>query len=197
MKTMKSIFALMIAALVANVATASGNLKVSFASNDAKLTEVEISNTQMTTFEIEVMDEMGNSLYEMKATAPINEFNKKYDFTGLEDGTYWYSVKIDKEEVTKEFTVERGQVEIQDIRKSLEPHFAQDGKMVKLTFLNFQNDDVKLYVYDDKDNLLNQSDLGSEFSITKGINMDDLRAGTYDVVIATDYEVYDYEVSIE
>ena len=197
MKTMKRIFALMIAVLTANAVAASGNLKVNFASVDAKSTAVEISNARLSNFEVEVTDDRGNSLYEMKTLAPRAELNQRYDFTGLEDGTYLYSVKIDKEEITKEFTVQSGNVEIQDVRKSLEPHFAQDGKMVKMTFLNFQNDDVKLYVYDQKDNLLNEADLGSDFSITKGINMDELRAGTYEVVIATDYDIYEHRVSIE
>ena len=130
-----------------DVVLASGNLKVNVVSNEADLTVVEISNFKMSNFEIEVTDEYGEYLYEMKTKAPVNEFKKRYDFSGLEDGIYWYSVKIDKEKITKKLEIENGKVDVLEISKVVEPFFVQHDDLLKFSILNFQQEDVKLFVY--------------------------------------------------
>jgi hypothetical protein len=57
MKTMKTIFAVVIAGLIGSSAMASGNLRVNMTSGSKDLAEVEIMNVKMSTFEIEVKDE--------------------------------------------------------------------------------------------------------------------------------------------
>ena len=197
MKTMKTTFLVMIATLAASVAMASGNLKVNLASNDSEAALVEISNAKMVNYEIELTDEVGNQLYSMETEAPRSELKKRYDFSNLEDGTYWYSVKIDKEEVRKRLTIENGTVEVNDIRKTVEPYFHQDGDMIKLSFLNFENENIKMYVYDENNRLLTEADLGNGFSIHKGVNLADLNPGTYDLVLANDYEVFQHRVELD
>jgi len=197
MKTMKTTFLVMIATLAASVAMASGNLKVNLASNDSEAALVEISNAKMVNYEIELIDEVGNQLYSMETEAPRSELKKRYDFSNLEDGTYWYSVKIDKEEVRKRLTIENGTVEVNDIRKTVEPYFHQDGDMIKLSFLNFENENIKMYVYDENNRLLTEADLGNGFSIHKGVNLADLNPGTYDLVLANDYEVFQHRVELD
>ena len=187
----------MIATLAASVAMASGNLKVNLASNDSEAALVEISNAKMVNYEIELTDEVGNQLYSMETEAPRSELKKRYDFSNLEDGTYWYSVKIDKEEVRKRLTIENGTVEVNDIRKTVEPYFHQDGDMIKLSFLNFENENIKMYVYDENNRLLTEADLGNGFSIHKGVNLADLNPGTYDLVLANDYEVFQHRVELD
>mgnify|MGYP000318433745 FL=1 len=197
MKTTKTIFLVMIATLAASVAMASGNLKVNLASNDSEAALVEISNTKMVNYEIELIDEVGNQLYSMETEAPRSELKKRYDFSNLEDGTYWYSVKIDKEEVTKRLAIENGNVEVTDIRKSVEPSFLQDGDMIKLSFLNFENENISIFVYDENNELLTEADLGKDFAIHKGINLADLNPGTYALVLANDYEVFEHIVELD
>ena len=60
---MKTILALFIATMATSVALASGNLNVNFATSEAKETVVEISNAQVSEFEIEVKDVYGTELY--------------------------------------------------------------------------------------------------------------------------------------
>lgn len=194
---MKTIFLVMIATLAANVAMASGNLKVNLATNESDAALVEITNTKMVNYEINLFDEYGNRLYSMETEAPRNEIKKRYDFSNLEDGDYWYTVKIDKEEITKRLSIENGQVEVADMRKSVEPYFHRDGDMIKLSFLNFENDNVKMYVYDENNALLTEADLGNAFAIHRGVNLADLNPGIYDVVLANDYQVYQHRVELD
>lgn len=206
MKTIKMIFTLAIAAFVVNAAHASGNLKVNLASNDVDLTVVEISNAivnsesisnaTMNKVEFEVIDSSGNNLYRMKTTKSSPDFNKRYDFSELEDGIYWYSVRMDKEEVTKKFAIDDGVVEVLDIRKTLEPYFVQDEDFLKISYLNYENENINLYVYDSNNSLLAEANLGRDFSINKAVRLSDLRYGDYAVVITNKNDVYEHQVAI-
>lgn len=195
---MKTILFLLGAMLSATITSASGNLNVNFKTKNAELAVVEISNTKISNFEINFTDERGAQLYLMKTQAPVNEFKKNYDFSQLEDGTYWYSVKIDKEKVTKKLNVSDGKIEVLSVRKDVEPVFIRKGDKLNLSMLNFQQEDTKVYVYDNKsDELLAESDLGNGLALHRALDLSALRYGTYNVVVANDAEIYEYRFEKE
>lgn len=194
---MKTILTVVIAVFVANFAMASGNLKVNFASNDADMAVVEISNSKVSHFEIELSDVYGEQIYRMETDVPRSKFKKRYDFTGLDNGDYLYSVQIDNEKVSKRLTVEDGNIYVKEIRKTLEPYFAQDEDMMKFTFLNFQSEDITLYVMDSYNRVLTEADLGEEFAITKGIDLSELSRGNYKVVLTNEREVFEHRFAVK
>lgn len=196
MKTMKNLAALILAILFANAVVASGNLKVNMLANDAEFAVMEISNSSSSIFEIEVTNDYGQELYALDTKTPVNEFKKRYDFSNLEDGTYFYTVKIDDEKVVKEMEVENGVVEIVEVRKSVEPYFVQKGEMLKFSFLNFQEENIKIYVYNETE-LLAESKLGSEFTISKALDLKDLDDGDYEVVLTNEKDVFTHKFTIE
>ena len=197
MKTMKKLFLGIFAVFFASVAFASGNLQVNLLSNDTESAIVEISNTKMVNYEIKFVDEYGDRLYRMKTEAPLNELKKHYDLTSLEDGVYWYTVKIDKEKVTKKLEIKNDIVEVVDIRKSAEPYFQHKDKYVDLSMLNFAKEDLKIYVYDEKNALVNEAELGNDFSINKRVDLSELRPGSYELIVANDYDVFHQNVMID
>lgn len=192
---MKTVLLAIITSLAASAVLASGNLTVNFASNDADLA-VEISNTRLADFEIEIINESGEKLYQMETTAPRSEVKKRYDFSNLENGDYWYTVKIDKERIRKQLSVNNGEVEVVDMRKTLEPFFHQEGNKIKLSYINFPKENVTLYVYDEEYNVLEKTRLGKEFTIHKGIDMSDLDKGTYRIVLLSNYDSFGHSVTI-
>jgi len=197
MKNVKTIFAIIIATFTVSSVLASGGLRVNMSNAGSEITAVEISNAGMSNFEVKLVDSFGEKIYSMKTKAPLTSFSKKYDFSLLEDGTYWYSVKTDNEKMLKKFKVEDGKSEILEVRKSIDPHFKMDEKMLKISFLNPQLEKVKLYVYDKSDNLLAEENLGADFSINKAVSFADLNYGEYDVVIANNLDIYEYKVSLD
>ena len=198
MKTLKAIFATLIAVFTVSAVSASGglNVNVSDSETNADVTVVDISTATMSTFEIEIMDIYGDNIYSMETEAPRNSLTKKYDFSAMENGEYWYSVKIDNEKILKKIKIEDGNAEVLNVRKTVEPHFKMDEKTLKISFLNPQLEKVKLYVYDENNNLLMESNLGTDFSIHQAVSFSDLKYGDYDVVIANDLDVYEYNVSL-
>jgi len=197
MKTVKKLFLGIFAIFFASVALASGNLQVNLLTNETKLVIVEISTSKMVNYEIKLVDEYGDNLYTMKTEAPQYELKKHYDLTNLEDGVYWYTVKIDKEKITKQLEINNGIVEVVDIRKSVEPYFQHKDNYVDLSMLNFAKENIKIYVYDERNSLVDEAELGNDLSINKRVDLSELRPGSYDLVIANDYDVYHQNVMID
>jgi len=194
---MKTIFLVMIAALVSSVAMADGNLKAELSANDSEAAVMEISTVEMVHFEIELINDRGLELYSMETDAPRSELTKRYDFSNLEDGNYWYSVLTNNERITKQLELKDGKVHVLDIRKTLDPHFQHEGDMIKMSFLNFEKENIKMYVYDENNNLLEEADLGNEFAIHKGVNLSELYPGRYDLVIANDIETFQHSFELD
>ncbi|WP_319499913.1 hypothetical protein [uncultured Draconibacterium sp.] len=193
---MKTLFVGIFAMLITSVAMASGNLKVNMADSESDATVMKISNSEMVNYEIELHDAWGNQIYEMNTEIPRSEINKRYDFSNLENGTYWYSVKTGDEEIRKQLSINYGEVEVVDVRKTVDPYFHQEGDQVKFTYLNYESENIILYVYDNN-TLLEEVNLGKDFTIHKMVNLSDLNAGEYDIVLTNEYDIYEHSVVID
>jgi hypothetical protein len=185
MKTMKTIFALVIAGLIGNSAMASGNLRVNMTSGSKDLAEVEIMNVKMSTFEIEVKDEYGDVIFYKETKAPATNYKRNYDFSRLEDGTYFFTVKIDNEITETKFNIERSQVNVVEEKKMVDPVFVMDNKQLKLSYLNFAQENTKLIVYDRLRNSLYEKDLKSDFVTQHGLDFSKAPRGDYEVVLSS------------
>ena len=197
MKTMKTIFAVVIAGLIGGSAMASGNLKVNMASGSKELAEVEIMNVKMSTFEIDVTDMYGEVIFYKETKAPATNYKRNYDFSRLEDGTYFFTVRIDNEIKETKFNIERGQVKVVEERKMVDPVFVMDNKQLKLSYLNFQQENSKLIVYDRFRNSLYEKDLKSDFVTQHGIDFSKVPRGDYEVVLSSANSVHSYDVFID
>ena len=197
MKTMKTILAVVIAGLIGSSAMASGNLRVNIAEGSKNLAEVEIFNVKMSTFEIDVRDDKGEVIYYKETKTPETNYKRNYDFSRLEDGTYFFTVKIDNEVKETKFTIDRGQVKVVEAKKMVDPVFVMDNKQLKMSYLNFAQEDTRLIVYDRKMNSLYEKDLNSNFVTQHGIDFSKVPKGDYEVVLSSGNEVHSYDVFID
>lgn len=197
-RIMKTLFALIITAFIGNVALATGGgLKVSLESNELGTTVMEISSSEISTFEIDITNAYGEKLYRMKTKTPRNEFSKYYDFSKLEDGMYWYTVRIDKEKITKKLSLKDGNVAIEEVRRTVDPYFLQEKDLLKITYMNYAKDDVTLILYDSNRQVLARAVLGDSFSLQEAIDISELRYGGYEVVLINEEDIFDYNFFIE
>lgn len=194
-RTIRIIILLMVVGLTANTVMGSGKVKVDLISGLTDLAVVEIVNSEMSEIEVDLKDSYGETLYSKKTKTPLENFKTKYDFSSLEDGTYRFTVKIDKEKTVNTFKIVNGGIKEVGTRKSVDPYFKFEHNILKVTFLNFEKENTKMYAYDGN-TLLYEKELGSEFSIDHGVNFSDLGWGDYRVVLANDLDIYEYEVSI-
>lgn len=194
---MKTIFAVMIAGLIGSSAMASGNLKVNISSGSKELAEVEISNLKMSTFEIDVRNDLGEVVFYKETSAPATSYKRKYDFSRLEDGTYFFTVKVANEFTETKFNIERGEVKIIEEKKMVDPVFVMDNKQLKMSYLNFAQENSTLIVYDQFRNSLYEKDLKSEFVTQHGIDFSKVPRGNYEVVLSSGNNVHSYDVYID
>ncbi len=197
MKTMKTVLAIIVAGLVGSSAMASGNLKVNIASGSKELAEVTISNVTMSTFEIDVKDVNGDVVFYKETKAPATSYKRNYDFSRLEDGTYFFTVKIDNESTETEFNIKKGMVNVVSEIKKVDPVFVFANKQLKLSYLNFAGENTSLIVYDNLRKPLYEKDLKSDFVTQHGIDFSKTPRGNYEVILSSGNEVHSYDVYID
>jgi hypothetical protein len=151
----------------------------------------------MSTFEIEVTDNNGEVVFYKETKAPATSYKRTYDFSRLEDGTYFFTVKIDNESTETKFEIEKGQVNVIEEKKMVDPVFVFDNKQLKLSYLNFNGDNTTLIVYDSSRSLLYEKDLKSDFVTQHGIDFSKTPKGNYEVVLSSGNEVHSYDVFID
>ena len=197
MKTMKNLFALAIAVLIVNGAMASGNLRVNIASGNNEFAEVEISNVAMSTFEIDVKDENGDIVFYKETQAPASNYKRNYDFSKLADGNYYFTVKIENESTETKFNINSGELTVFEEKKMVDPVFMFENNELKLTYLNFSEENTSLIVYDSSRNQLYEKDLKSNFVNHHGIDFSKVAKGNYEVVLSSGNDIHSYDVFID
>lgn len=196
MKTMKTTLLVTLFAFIASAAFASGNLKVNMEQTASEEAVVEASNVESKLFEIEFRDAYGDRFFTKKTTDNSFTYKRKYDLSTLDDGTYFMTVKHGDEKFQKEFTVRSGDIQVVNQRKVVEPHFKVEGDMVKLSYLNFPNDNMSIAVFDEG-KLLHEEKLETQFAVHKGVDLSDLRPGNYKVIFASGFDIFEYDVALK
>lgn len=194
---MKTLLASVIAGLIGTSAMASGNLKVNMTTGSKDLAEIEITNVKLSTFEIDVKDQNGEIIFYKETKAPASNYKRNYDFSRLEDGTYFFTVKIDDEVKETKFNIERGRVNVLETKKMVDPVFVMNNKQLKMSYLNFAQENTKVFVYDRFRTTLYEKDLKSDFVTQHGIDFSKLPRGSYEVVLASGNAVHSYDVFID
>lgn len=177
---------------------ASGNLSVNLTplKNDRAL--IEISNAVQSTFEIEIKNMNGEVVFYKQTPTPAENYKKLYNFSELEDGSYNFTVRIDNEIIQKKLKMENGMVHVLSIEKELTPFVSFDNNQLKLSYLNFDQKDVILYVYNTRNNEeIYKGDLGKAFSINHGLDLSKLENGSYEAILVSENHIHPYDINIE
>jgi hypothetical protein len=197
MKSSKSFLALLLILFSGSV-MATGNLRLNILTGVNDRAMVSVTNATESLFEIQILDQSGDLLYYKSTHKPSKQYADIFDFSTLNDGQYTMTVSLGKETEIANLEKRAGKLFVVDQRKELEPFFALKEKQLDITFLNYDKEDVTLYVYDNRTNeLIHQEDLKNGFSINHAIDFSRLGRGDYDAVIATDSQYYTYEVNID
>lgn len=194
---MKTIFTLMLAVFVYGSISASGNLRVNITDLNNSLTEVEILNAKMSMFEIDVKNEKGELVFFKETTSPATNYKRKYDFSKLENGVYFFTVKIDNESKETKFSVENGKMTVLKQTKMVEPVFIFDNSQLKLSYLNFDGENSSLTVYDSSRNELYRKNLSSDFVTQHGLDFSKVGRGSYRAVLSSGNNAFSYDIFVD
>ncbi len=144
--------------------------------------------------EISVTDENGSLVYYKESTSATG-ISSVFNFKGLKNGNYTFSVKSGTASASQEVAIHNGKLEVKEAKTELEPYFTVEGDVLKISFLNFNKEDVSLYIYNDSKEVYSLA-MGNAFVVQDGFNLADLESGVYDVVLAEGESVYSYRISL-
>jgi len=144
--------------------------------------------------EISVTDESGNVVYYKESTATTG-ISSVFDFAGLNNGNYTFSVKTGTASATQEIAIRNGKMEVKEAKSQLEPFFAYKDGVLKVSYLNFDEENVSLYIYDGNKEVYSSA-MGNPFVVQSGLNVSELKSGVYDVVLADGSDVYTYRLGL-
>ncbi len=199
MKTSKSISKVtMLVAFVAiaNTLMAAGNLKVNILPLTAEKAVVAISNTDAANFQISIENNKGEVVYYKETDNNSKDYRKVFDFSNLETGDYKLMVSLDGLTTERSFTIENSKIAVGKEKSLMEPFFACQEGVLKLSYLNFPEENLVLNFYGNND-LVYTKEIGNKFNVVEGFDLSKLEKGTYTVVLSSDSKNYTYNLNIE
>lgn len=183
MKTIKLLSTVLAVAIVA-VATAVEKPKMNVVPVSADRAVVSIMNEKAELFELSIHAEDGELVYYKQTTKPLNTYQKMFDFKNLENGNYTMNLRINDTRLSKDFSVAAKGITVGESKLRIDPYFAFADGVLKLSYLNFDEEQLNLNIYDEK-GLVYKTSLGKEFNIASGYDLSGLEEGKYQVVLSS------------
>ncbi len=183
MKTIKILTTVMALAIVA-VATAVEKPKMDVVPLSGDRAVVSILNGTEALFELSIYAEDGEMVYYKQAANPSNTYQKIFDFKNIQDGDYTMDLRVNDTRLIKDIKVSSNGIVVGESKMRIDPYFAFANDVLKLTYLNFDQETVSLNIYDNS-GLVYESRLGKDFNIATGFDLSALTAGKYDVVLSS------------
>lgn len=180
----------------ANVVLATGNLKVSILPLTSEKAVVAISNNTGSTFQISIENEDGDILFYKETSDAASDYSKVYDFSRLDKGDYKLHVAIDGEKISRDFTIEKNNISVGKANPVIDPYFSFANNVLKVSYLNFSEKDVKINFYNNSD-LVYSKLAGRKFNLSEGFDCSKLAAGNYSVSLSTVNDEYTYNFTIK
>ena len=159
MKTIKITFLVFAAIFWGTYAYATGNLNARVSAVNEGNAVVEIKDIKKSSFAIELTDANGLEVFSKKTSEPLKEYKRLYDFSNLEEGKYTMTFKSERETIKKELEIKNDLVYVLDSKKKAKPFFTFGDDRFVMSYLNFEVEALKLYVYDD--------DMLNEYEVVK------------------------------
>ena len=192
MKTIKLAFT--VAALAAaTMATAVEKPKMNVVPLSSERAIVTVTNENAAIFEVSIEAENGDMVYYKQTSEPVTDFKQVYDFKGLADGKYVLNLKVNDTKVINEFQVSENKIVVGESKVRFAPYFDFKNNELKLSYLNFDQENLKLYFYKN-DELVYESKLGRDFNITAGYDLSKLDKGNYKVVLSSYNDEFTFDL---
>jgi len=192
MKTLKILFTVMAAAIVA-IATAVEKPRMDVTPITADRAVVSISNEKPAYFELSVTAGNGDVVYYKQSSKALSNYQKIFDFENLENGSYILSLKINDTKLSRNLEVASSEIKVGESELRFDPYFSFSDNVLKFSYLNFDQEKFRLSIFDDS-GLVYQSVLGNELTMTSGYDLSKLEAGHYEVVLSSFENKFSFSV---
>lgn len=193
MKNLKSILGGAALFLISGAVLATGNMKVNVVPAGKDISVVKILNVEESNYEIELKNERGDLVFYKKTDSPSKTYAKQYDFSMLDDGNYNLTVKGTNEKMENTLKINKSGVEVIKQRKEVEPYFTVNGNRLELSWLNFEMENLKVFIYNNNTRVF-EKELNPEFAINYAVDFSKLKSGKYDAVLVSGNSIFEYQL---
>jgi len=194
MKTITSLSILLVTILLSNSSYATENFKVSLTAKTEGKALLNVSNDSKHIYAIDISDSYGNMIYSYETTNSQANFNQTLDFSELEDGLYKMNVQMDGAKYVKHLSVNESIVSIEKSIKKTEPIFQFQNNVINVSHLNHGEEKTSVHIYQNG-SLVWDKELENKLAINKRFNISNLDPGTYNFVLISGDDIYEYQVS--
>jgi hypothetical protein len=170
-------------ALATMIATATEKPRLDIYPISAEKAVVSLMNEAPARLEVTVKSETGMIVYYKQTRKSNDAYRKIYDFSNLENGKYELSFQVNTTLVKRNLEIKNGAILVGASELRYDPFFKFEGDVLKLSYLNFDQNNLKLVFMKDRE-VVYESTLGSEFNTVRGFDLSKLQKGSYDVVLA-------------
>ena len=196
MKTMLKVTFLFALVAFTNIVFAAGNLKVNIVPVKAEKALVAISKLSDSNFNITIADDNGQIVYYKENSNPSENYRQVYDFSDLENGTYYLTVVSNDLTTERQFSLSHGQITVGEEKTTLQPFFGYQAGILKCSYLNFEKDKVTLIFYKNDEQIYSKK-IGRDFNIHHALNLSKLDKGEYKAVLYAGEKQFKYPIEIQ
>lgn len=193
MKTIIAFSFLVATTLLSQLAFASDAFRINLVPKTEAKALLEISNNEAQQYEINISNSTGEMVYYHETKENLTNHSKLFDFSQLEHGVYKVEVKIDGASNEQLMTIGKRGIEVGNSVKKTDPLFSFSDNILKISYLNYNNNQMELHIYNRSDLVWNK-EMNNEFTVQKGFDLSKLNRGDYRIVFASGEDIYEYEV---
>lgn len=160
--------------------------------NDTKVYVAALTSEQFPS-ELSLLNSRGDIVYYKKSKA-APQLRSLLNLQHLENGTYTLCLKTGDVSAERCLEVNRGKVCIKNELKEIDPVFSYKNGRVHVTYLNPNQADVSVTVYQNN-MLVLKKELGSAFNIQRSFDVSRVTHGQLDFVLCGNQRYYNYLIS--
>ena len=194
-KVMKTIKFLSVLALVAvvGIATAVEKPKMNVIALSDEKALIAIANENPAYFELSILAENGDLVFYKESATETTDLRQIINYSNMEIGLYTLKLKVKDTYVSRDFEINSKGMKVGESKMNYAPHFDFSSDILKLSYLNFDEENVRFKIYSNGD-LVFENKLGKEFVLTAGYDLSKLEKGKYQVELATLNQQFIYDI---
>ena len=192
MKTIKILSVFTFLAVV-GIATAVEKPKMNVIQLSDETALIAVTNENPAYFELSIKAENGDLVYYKESATELTDLRQVVNYSKLDNGFYSFKLKVNDTYVSRDFEINNKKMIVGESKMKYAPHFDYSSDILKLSYLNFDEENVKFKIYSNGE-LVFESKLGKEFVLTTGYDLSKLEKGKYQVELGSLNQQFTYDI---
>ena len=192
MKTTKWVLTTL-AIFIVSIGIATDLPKMNIVPMSGRKAMISATNANAAFFELTVKNHSGDILYYKRSEKPLTNYQKIFDFSNIENGSYVLKIRVNKTSLAQKFQLIGDEVVPDKSQLQFAPYFSFEDNLLKFSYLNFQKENVTMKIYS-TNKMIYEKKLGNDFSISDGLDLSKLEKGEYKILLYSRNHEFPYDL---